>query len=930
MTSTRNELERLIAEGLGQITRRRKGEMNPRKRWIVLVVLLLILLSVAGQVINLYTDWLWFCEVGFQAVFLKILTSKIYLGVIIGACFFLLTIINPLLAKIYSPRKKLLIVEPNWFEIPHKEEYLPYINKILLGFVLLMAIVVGYGAAIKWMDFLQFRNSTSFGLVDPLFSKDISFYVFKLPFIKYIYHLLCFGFGLGVVLTVSIYLFEGALRITPKGLRFAPNFKIHICILASLILGLVTLGIILEMYDLLYSPRGVVFGASFTDIHAYLPVLKILFFLGLITAVMFLINIFFTNWKITLGLCGLMLIVWVLGGRFYPEIIQRLQVAPNEIRMESEYIKLNIKYTRTAYNLDKVETKDFPAAENLTLQDLQANDMTIKNIRLWDHEPLLSTYGQLQEIRTYYKFVSVDNDRYVINGEYRQVMLSPRELSYEHLPSKIWINEHLTYTHGYGVCLGPVTRISKEGLPEFMIKDIPPVCVTDLKLTQPKIYYGEIPNEYCFVKTRAKEFDYPAGDKNVYTTYTGTGGIPINSLFRKILLAIRFQEPKIFFSTEITKESRIMYYRGVKERIYKVCPFISYDKDPYLVISDGKLYWICDGYTVTNMYPYSEPMYQKAMGRANNYIRNSVKVVVDAYSGKMWFYISDTEDPLIQTYAKIFPDLFLPLNNMPDDLRSHIRYPVDMFTVQAVMYCAYHMQDPQVFYNKEDLWTIPKKVIEGTTRQMEAYYTIMKLQGEGKEEFILMIPFTPARKDNMIAWLAARCDSPNYGKLLVYNFPKEKLIYGPSQIEARINQDAVISQQLSLWDQRGSNVNRGTLLVIPVANSILYVEPLYLVAEEGRIPELKRVIVAFGDKIAMEENLEQSLQEIFGGKLISTKQITTTEELKEETPSSIKELADKALSYFQNAEEYLRKGNWAGYGEELQKLKHLLRTLKNQ
>jgi len=903
--------------------------MNLRKIGIVLAVVLFILVALGKQVVNLYTDWLWFGSVGFQSVFVKILTSKIWLGIIVGVCFFLITIINPLLAKIFSPRRKLLIIEPDLFEIPHKEKYLPYINKILFGFVLLMAIFVGNGSALKWKELLQFMNPTSFGLLDPLFSNDISFYVFKLPFIKYLYHLLCLSLGLGAVLTIGIYLFEGALRITTKGLRCVPAFKIHGCILASLILGLISWNITLEMYELLYSTRGVVFGAGFTDIHAYLPVLKILFFLGIITAAVFLLNIFFTNWKIVIGLCGLILLTWILGSRIYPEIIQRLQVAPNEIRMEENYIKLNIKYTRAAYNLDKIQTKEFPAKETLTLTELIANDMTIKNIRLWDDKPLLSTYAQLQEIRTYYKFVDVDNDRYVIDGEYRQVMLSPRELSYEHLPSKIWINEHLTYTHGYGICLGPVNRISKEGLPEFMIKDIPPVATTDLKLEQPEIYYGEIPNEYCFVKTRAKEFDYPAGDKNVYTTYTGTGGVPINSLFRKILFAIRFQEPKIFFSGEITPESRIMYYRGVKERIYKVCPFISYDEDPYLVISDGKLYWICDGYTVSNMYPYSEPIYQKNIGRADNYIRNSVKVVIDAYNGKMWFYISDSEDPIIQTYARIFPNLFLPLNKMPQDLRNHIRYPVDMFTVQAMMYCAYHMENAQVFYNKEDLWDIPKKVTGGTAHKMEPYYTIMKLAGERKEEFILMIPFTPARKDNMIAWLAARCDSPNYGKLLVYNFPKEKLIYGPSQIEARINQDAKISQLLSLWDQRGSNVNRGSLLVIPIEDSLFYVEPLYLVAQEGKIPELKRVIVGFGEKIVMEENLEQCLQGIFGGKVIPT-QITTKEEIEGKEPLSINELAKQGLEHFQNAEKYLREGNWAGYGEELQKLKEILETLGRQ
>lgn len=899
---------------------------NLRKFVIGLVVLLFIFGFLGRQLVNLYTDWLWFVGVGYQSVFIKIFTSKIWLAVIVGSFFFLITLINPLLAKVFSPRRKLLVLEPDLFEIPHKEEYKPFINKFLFGFILLMSISVSYSSTMKWIDLFQFMNPTSFGSVDPLFSKDISFYVFQLPFIRYIYSLLCLGLGTGVVLAIGIYLFEGALRITTKGLRFAPAFKNHSCVMASLILILISCGINLEMYDLLYSPRGVAFGASFTDIHAYLPVLKILLFLGLVTAVMFLVNIFWTNWKIVMGLCGLMVIIWVLGGKIYPEIIQRLQVEPNEIRMEEPYINLNIKYTRAAYNLDKVQTKEFPAEESLTLADLKANDITIKNIRLWDHEPLLSTYSQLQEIRTYYNFVDVDIDRYVLNGEYRQTMLSPRELSYERLPSKIWMNEHLTYTHGYGLCLAPANRISKEGRPEFMVKDIPPVYNSDLKITRPEIYYGEIANEYCFVNTKTKEFDYPSGDKNVYTTYTGTGDVPINSLFQKILFAIRFQEPKIFLSTEITNESRIMYYRKIKERIDKVCPFIGYDQDPYLVISNGGLYWICDGYTLTNMYPYSEPMYKRTIGRASNYIRNSVKVVVDAYNGSMWFYISDDRDPIIQSYAKIFPNFFLPIDKMPQDLRSHIRYPVDMFTIQAVMYSAYHMQDSGVFYNKEDLWAIPQKATEGTTRGMEPYYTIMKLAGEEKEEFILMIPFTPTRKDNMIAWLCARCDAPDYGKLLAYNFPKEKLIYGPSQIEARINQDTEISQQLSLWDQRGSNVNRGSLLVIPIENSLLYIEPLYLVAEEGKIPELKRVIVSFGDKIAMTQTLEQSLQEIFGGSVLPTQPVVK-EEVKEEKTLSVKELARQALSCFQNAEQQLHKGNWAGYGEELQKLKEMLQTL---
>ncbi len=599
---------------------------------------------------------------------------------------------------------------------------------------------------------------------------------------------------------------------------------------------------------------------------------------------------------------------------------------PNEIVAESPYITHNIQFTRRAYGLDRIDEVEFPAEENLTREDLRRNDPTIKNIRLWDHRPLLTTYAQLQEIRTYYKFVDVDNDRYLIDGEYRQVMLSARELSYQHLPSRIWINEHLTYTHGYGVVLGPVNRITPEGLPEFLIKDIPPVSTGPIKITRPEMYFGEVANDYVFVKTRSLELDYPSGDKNVYTTYAGDGGVPLTSLGRKLLFATRFGTIKILLSRDLTAESRIMYHRQISERVKKAAPFLAFDRDPYLVVSqDGRLYWIIDAYTVSDKYPYSEPI--RGVG---NYIRNSVKAVVDAYNGSLTFYLADQTDPVIKAYARAFPGLLKPLDAMPADLKAHLRYPQGMFTIQAKLYNTYHMRDPQVFYNKEDLWSIPRKAVEGRDAEMEPYYTIMRLPGEQKEEFILLLPFTPNKKDNMIAWLAARSDPPHYGKLIAYNFPKAKLVYGPRQIDARIDQDSFISQQLSLWSQRGSAVIRGSLLAIPIERSLLYVQPLYLAAEKGSLPELKRIIVAHGNQIAMEETLEAALARVFGGQARATvgARLAPGAAAPAVADSSLKVLATRAYDHYTRAQELLRQGNFAGYGEEVKRLESVLKELR--
>jgi len=520
----------------------------------------------------------------------------------------------------------------------------------------------------------------------------------------------------------------------------------------------------------------------------------------------------------------------------------------------------------------------------------------------------------------------VDNDRYVVNVEYRQLMLSPRELSYQHLPSRIWINEHLTFTHGYGAVVGPVNRITAEGLPEFLVKDIPPQSTSDFpKITRPQIYYGEVANEYVLVKTKSQELDYPSGDQNVYATYAGAGGIPLSSFLRKVLFAVRFGEIKMLLSNDLTDQSRIMFYRAVPERVRQIAPFFRFDRDPYMVIADdGRLIWILDGYTTTSRYPYADPV--PGMG---NYIRNSVKVTVDAYDGTVTFYLADPTDPIVRAYGGAFPGLLRPLEQMPEGLRRHLRYPEDFFAIQARKYASYHMLDPQVFYNKEDLWAVPRRAIEGRDRDMEPYYTIMRMPGEQKEEFILLTLFNPARRDNMIAWMAARSDPPHYGRLIVFNFPKQKLVYGPRQIDARIDQDPVISQQLALWNQRGSTVIRGSLLAIPIDQSLVYVQPLYLAAsEQGALPELRRVIVAYGNQIAMEPTLEQSLARIFGGRAApAAPAAAATDTATAPATTGTRPLAQRAWEIWTRAQDALRRGDWATYGAEQKRLEETLRTL---
>jgi uncharacterized membrane protein (UPF0182 family) len=871
--------------------------------WLILGIVTLALLNTAGQIVGFYVDWLWFREVQFTSVFVTVLQAEILVGMVTGAVFFLILYGNVMVARRLAPRDVLVAVDDAG-GLPSPEILDPYVRRLAFPLSVMIALLAGWLGTSRWELVLKALHPTPFGVRDPLFDQDVAFYVFRLPLWSSLYGWLMGSLAVSALAVTVVYFCTRGIQLSASGVSISRRARGHLLVLAALLLLLKAAGYRLAMFDLLFSQRGVVFGAGYADVHAQLPILKLLMIVTGLVALLCVVTIRLPSWRPLLWSIAALVGVAILGGVAYPGLIQRYRVSPNEIDKEKPYIDFNIRYTRSAYGLDNIEEREFPAEETLTLADLRKNEATIENVRLWDTRPLLATYSQLQEIRTYYKFTDIDVDRYRINGEYRQVTLSPRELSSRDLPSRIWINERLTYTHGYGAVVGPVNRVTREGLPEFWIKDIPPASSADLRISRPELYFSELATDYVFVKTRAKEFDYPAGDRNVYTAYQGHGGIPLGSFGRKALFAANLGDIKLLMSNDLTPESRVLLYRNIRERVQRIAPFFLYDDDPYMVISAaGRIVWLLDGYTVSDRFPYST-----ATRGLGNYVRNAVKVTVDAYDGTVNFYVADPADPLIRTTARIFPGLLKPLEAMPADLRAHIRYPEGLFRVQAAMYAVYHMRDTQVFYNKEDLWSLPVRAVDRREQAMEPYYLILRLPGEPREEFVLLIPFNPSKKDNLSAWLAARSDPPHYGKLVVYNFPKQKLIYGPRQIEARIDQDSFISQQLSLWNQRGSQVIRGNLLVIPIERSLIYVEPLYIAAEKGQLPELKRVIVGFGDRIAMEETLDGALARVFGGPASPAgAEVAPSRPGEVGAEGSTKSLLDAAASALTRATEELRR-----------------------
>ncbi|MHB8793307.1 MAG: UPF0182 family membrane protein [Thermoleophilia bacterium] len=908
------------------------GKRSRRWPWTLVGAIVIFVLFFLGRGVHYYTEWLWFGEVGYTSVFWKVLTAKLGLGLAAGAVFFICVYGNVLLARRLAPRFQ---VGPG-SDVIERASIPDRLVKILIPVLLILPTLIVAGAVgASWEEFLKFFNATEFGITDPVFNRDVSFYVFILPFLRTLQSFAWWTLIFTLFATAGIHFFDYAISWSESKVVFAPHVKAHLSVIMGFMMLTLGAGYLLKGYVLMFSPRGVVFGASYTDVHAQLPVYKFLAAVAVVAAILFLVNIYFRGWKLPILAIGIIVLTAIFAGKVYPFVVQQYQVAPNELAKEEQYIKYNIEFTRTAFDLDPIEEQAFAAVDNLTPVDLQANSATASNIRLWEPRTLGQTYNQIQVIRPYYNFSDVDVDRYMIDGRLQQVMLSPRELKSGALSAaaQTWQNEHLVFTHGYGLAMSPVAQSTAEGLPQLIVRDIPPqVSYPELNVANPAIYYGEQPSEYIVVRSTTQEFDYPKGDDNVYTTYEGKGGVDVSAPWHRLAFSWRFASLKLLVSDAVEGESRIMIHRDIGDRIRNIAPFLEYDRDPYMVLADGRLFWIQDAYTTSSYYPYSKPS-SEGSSEGFNYMRNSVKVVVDAYNGDVIFYVNDESDPIIQTYQKMFPDLFKPGNEMSEQMREHLRYPEDLFRAQAEMYSTYHMTDPRVFYNKEDLWSISKTTMEGRQVFMDPYYVIMRLPGQQKEEFMLLLPFSPNNRDNMIGWMAAKSDPGSYGERLVYKFPKDKLIYGPTQIQARFNQDPTISGQITLWSQSGSQVSYGNLLVVPVNDSLIYVEPLYLKASNGQIPELKRVLVSYGGRVAMEEDLSKALQSIFATSFTGLPEKTssggtapggtaTTPETG--TTQTVKQLADSAMDHYNKALEAQKRGDWATYGSEIKLLEETL------
>ncbi|NTW72500.1 MAG: UPF0182 family protein [Eubacteriaceae bacterium] len=907
--------------------------MKPTNGKKILSVILMILAAVSIMLVaanKYYIDLLWFTEVGYTQVFLKEIVTRMQIGV---PMFLVLTVILYfyfIFLKSAVTKRDLVVVT-----IKKKIALIPLAASIVLSF-----IITSLANSLLWFKLLEFLNASSFNTKDPVFGKDISFYVFKLPFLESLS---------GVLLTILFIVFIATLAFTAltflsKGreaiqiseleirkeemkdffIKFGQLTSKQIGIFAAIFFLLLSFDYYIRTFTILYSPSSISFGAGYTDIAVKLNLYRIQTVLCIAAAVLAVLAGFRKKFKLML-LGPIVLIAVSLIGGVAAFGLENYIVAPNQYDKEEPYLKKHIQYTQLAYGLDNVENKEFSASEDITLEDIKANDLTVKNIPINDYKPTLDMYNSIQGFRIYYEFNDIDIDRYMINKLYTQVFISAREMDNGQLEenAKNWINQHLKYTHGFGVAVSPVNKVNEVGQPDLTVKDIPPKSIgTDIEVTEPRIYFGESTDTYAITNCKTPEFDYPSGSDNKENFYEGKAGIKL-TLFNRLAFAIREQNIKIILSTDITSDSKILINRNIKARLAAIAPFFSYDEDPYIVVSEGKLYWIVDAFTSSNRYPYSKPYNTE---NTFNYIRNSVKVVIDAYNGDVTFYQVDKDDPITNTYNKIYPGILKPISEMSEDLRSHVRYSQTMFDIQSDIYRTYHMNNTKVFYNKEDQWEVARQVYgaEKETMKVESAYLIMKLP-DRDEEFTLMIPYTARQKDNMVAWMSAMNDGDDYGKLMVYNFPKQSLVYGPMQIEQRVDQDTTISPQLTLLGQQGSQVVRGNMLTIPIEEAILYVEPIYIKASDGdrALPELKKVIASYKNKIIMADSLESALEQIFG-----KSQAPQPNETPGEADKDVNSLITKANSLFTQAQEAQKGGDWAKYGELIKQLESVLGDLK--
>ncbi len=909
--------------------------------WIGLAFLVVLL---GSRLLTYYTDWLWFDSLDFTSVyFTRILASGITF--LVGAVVFWLILAgNIALATRLnnqggtSPLDSLATSTLGFRVTP-----------VLYAGAVVLAIFSGLALRFQWNELLLFLNQVEFGVLDPIFNRDVSFFVFSLPILKSIRSFL---------LTALVFALIGTVLVS--GLDWKSWFekrsvKSHLSLLLAGILALIAWQYQLQSYELVYSTRGAVLGGGYTDVYAQLPIFRIMAVVTLVIAVLVIVNIFLSMaLKAIAYVLGLWILVALVLGNFLPNIVQRFVVTPNEFTREEPFIQHNIDFTRLAFDLNDLDSVAYNARETLTGDDLADENETIANIRLWDYRPMRTTYNQIQALRQYYQFQDIDIDRYIVDGKQKQVMISARELVPDQLSgeAQTWVNQRLVYTHGYGAAASPVAEITFDGLPTFLLQDLPPKG--SIPIERPQIYFSEVSRNYVVVNTNTPEFDYPSEEGNVFTRFEGDSGIRIGNLLTRLAFTVRFADINLLLTGDITPDSKLLWKRNIHERLEEVAPFLQYDDDPYIVIGeDGGLYWFVDAYTYSRLFPYSQ-IAALRNGLNVNYIRNSVKAVVNAYDGSVKFYVVDREDPIAAAYTAVFPSLFHDIDEMPEGLRSHIRYPQDLFTIQARVLTIYHMTKPSEFYNREDVWQWPQEFFDDEPREMEPYYVLMQLPGSEKLDFIQILPFTPATRENMIAWLAAKSDPAEYGEKLLFTFGKDSLVYGPKQIEARIDQDPIISSQLSLWNQQGSQVIRGNLLVIPLGNSLLYVEPLYLQAASGRIPELKRVIVAANDRVVMAPNLGLALVEVFGGDILEDELLASllgdyeAAELVASAPADIPvasqpaaplvavDVADsdtaaliqQANSTYGAAIQAQRDGDWAAYGQALTQLEAILRELE--
>ncbi len=908
--------------------------MRSRNLLIALAAILVVAMLILGLGDQLLVDLLWFDSLGYGSVFRTTIGAEVAVFVIVWLVAFVAIAASALVAlgatrereRLRVVRRPDEMVEVNLPELIRTlSERVPW-RILVLAAAAVLALFVAQGEAASWDLYLKAAWGAPFNIAEPAYGRDVGFYVFTLPLLEELRSVFLVILFLTAALTAGVYWARGAIDTRESPPRIGREPMAHLSVLLGLFFVQRAFSYWVDRFGLLLHTNGVVFGLRYVDQVLWEPGLWILVLLSITAAAICFANLGPRGARLPIVAAAIVFVPGLLMSVIEPTI-ERLWVKPDEFRIERPYLQRNITMTRHAYGLDAVDTKPFAGQGVLTPASLADDAPTIDNVRIWDPRPLIATYRQLQEIRLYYDFRDVDVDRYNIEGRYSQVMLSPRELNPSLLPesAQTWVNQHLKYTHGSGMAMSPVRLKDSEGLPVFYIKDIPPKSSVGLRIDQPGIYFGGEPDNYAVVDAASPEFDYPKGSDNAFAYYTGGGGIPVSGLWRRLLFSFFYRDINLLVTDNIVAKSRILIRRNIRDRIDRIAPFLSQDHDPYMVIHDGRLFWIVDCYTISDHYPYSQ---RNADGI--NYIRNSVKVVIDAYTGATDFYVSDPEDPVIRTWQAIFPALFKPLTALPADLRAHIRYPEDLFIIQADIYGTYHMTDPQVFYNREDQWGFPRENYGGETTTMQPYYVIMRLPGESHEEYILMLPMVPSGRDNMIAWLAARCDGSDYGHLFEYAFSKDTLFYGPYQIQARINQNPDISRQLSLWNQMGSKVILGNLIVIPIQNALLYVEPLYIRAENGQLPELQRVVAAYGDRVVMGEDLPQTLSALFTGVAPPPAPVVASTAPSGPAMASAKQAAPSdgtaprdikaASEHYMHAMAALKAGDWTQFGIEMQKL----------